>query len=91
MKMQMQKPFLPVNVLESDTEHTVSVLGREYCFSQNGMPNSVKSQGKELLNGPVRVVMRESNSDSVWDTDYAQNESSCFIHSRDDEKAILCG
>ncbi len=89
--MKIPSPFLPVEVTTENLEHTVRTLGRTCTFGVNSMPNSIKVNGNEILSAPIRVVMREDGEESVWDTDYPNNESESFIFSRSDEGTVICG
>lgn len=89
--MRIAQPFLPVKVRTNNLSHNVEVLCRDYTFGANGLLTSIKSEGHELLAGPMRIVAVEDSKESVWDNDYPNNESESFIQSRSDEKAVICG
>lgn len=89
--MKIPSPFLPVEVTTENLEHTVRLLGRTYTLGADSMPNSIKVNGNEILSAPIRIVMREDGEESVWDTDYQNNESESFIFSRSDEGVVICG
>jgi len=89
--MKIMKPFLPVEITTEGLDHTVRVLGRTYTIGADGMPNSIKVNGNELLAAPMRIVMGEDGQETVWQTDYPENESESFIYSRADDKAVICG
>lgn len=74
-----------------DLSHTVHVIGRDYTIGADGMITSIRSEGVELLASPVRIVSVEDGEESVWDTDYPENESESFIQSRSDAEAVICG
>ena len=89
--MYIPKPFYPVEVEQEELNFRVRVVDREIVFGPNGMPISIQSQGVELLSEPVRLCGMEDGEPIVWDTNYPDNESEAFIHSRSDEKVVLCG
>jgi len=62
-----------------------------YTLGADSMPKSVKIGANELLAAPMRVAMGEDGKETVWQTDYPENESESFIHSRSDEGVIICG
>ena len=89
--MKIPQPFLPVTVESENLHHTVRVVGREYTFGPDGMITSVKSEGHELLAAPMRLVCIEDGEASVFNRDYANNESESFIQRRSDSEAVICG
>ncbi len=89
--MRIPKPFLPVRVESENLNHTVYVVDREYTFGPNGLLTSVKSQGHELLAGPMRIVAVEAGEPSVFHDDYDTNESESFIQRRNDREVVICG
>ena len=89
--MRIPQPFIPLRVESRKLHHTVRVVDREYTFGPDGMITSIKSQGHELLAGPMRIVLQEEGEPAVWDRSYPDNESESFIQSRTDEQAVICG
>lgn len=89
--MHIPQPFLPLRIESNNLHHTVRVVGREYTFGPDGLITSIRSQGHELLAGPMRIVMREDGTSSVWDQNYPENESESFIQHRTDEQTVICG
>lgn len=89
--MKIPKPFLPVRAESQDLCHDVHVLGRDYTFGPDGWIQSIRSEGHELLAGPIRFIVKEDGEDAVWDEQYSENESESFIQSRSDEKICICG
>nr|MBQ4317899.1 hypothetical protein [Clostridia bacterium] len=89
--MKIMSPFLPVEVTTEGLNHNVKVLGRNYTLGADSMPSSILVNGNELLAAPMRIVMGEDGQQTVWDTDYPNNESESFIHKRNDEGVIICG
>lgn len=89
--MKIPQPFLPVTVESENLHHTVRMVGREYTFGPDGMITSVKSEGHELLAAPMRLVCVEDGQPSVFDRDYAHNESESFIQRRSDSEVVICG
>ena len=89
--MHIPPPFLPVVTRPEGMDHRVSVLGREIVFGPDSLPVSITTAGREILAGPVRLTGLEDGVPIAWDENYAANESACFIHSRGDDHAVLCG
>lgn len=77
--MRMPKPFSPVAVETDGLSYRARVLGREMTFGANSL---VKSNGKELLSERMRFVGTEDGEPIIWDNDYENNESGCFVQSR---------
>lgn len=50
---QVPKPWTPVVKRGDDT---LACWGRDYRFGRDGLPVAIRSQGRELLAGPVRIV-----------------------------------
>jgi len=65
--------------------------GKSYTFGADGLPESVVTQGHELLAAPIRIVCEEDGEVSEWDNDYKNNESESFIQKRSDSEAVICG
>ena len=75
------RPWTPVKV---DGE-TVSVWGRDYAFASNALPVSVKTQGRELLAGPMRIVCAdEKGNEIVW------AKAGSWVQEADEESATVC-
>lgn len=89
--MKIPHPFIPVRATSENGAHTIAVVDRTYTIGVDGMITSIRSQGVELLAGPMRVVAVEDGEPSNWDTDYATNESESFVQTRSDEQIIICG
>ena len=53
------QPWTPVEA----TDGTVRVWGREYAFTSNALPVSLKTQGRELLAGPIRVICEDKTGE----------------------------
>ncbi len=87
----IKKPFLPVEYEKNGLSHIVKVVDREYVFGANSLPQSIKSQSKELLSGQVRLVGIEDGQKIVWDVNYPENESESFVQRRSEESLTLCG
>ena len=86
--MRIPKPFLPVTVETDGLSYRARVLGREMTFGTNSL---VKSNCKELLSERMRFVGTEDGEPIIWDNDYENNESGCFVQSRKNDKVVLCG
>lgn len=87
----MNTIFTPIKEAADGLNHVVSVWGRSYTFGANGMPNSLISNGKELLAAPMRLVGIEEGEEIAWDTNYPDNESESFVQSRSEEAVTICG
>lgn len=74
-------PWTPV-----ETEGTaVKVWGRSYEFASNALPVRVKSQGRDLLAGPMRIVCADAEGRPVvW------QKGGSWIHESDAESATVC-
>lgn len=77
--MRIPKPFLSVAVETDGLSYRARVLGREMTFGTNSL---VKSNCKELLSERMRFVGTEDGEPIIWDNDYENNESGCFVQSR---------
>ncbi len=60
-------PWTPVSVDKKGTETEVGVWGRTYTFGATALPVSIKSQGVELLAGPVRAVCEVAGEKVKWE------------------------
>ena len=89
--MHIPPPFLPVSLVREGNDHRIGVLGRDIVLGPDSLPVSVTAAGREMLAGPVRLVGIEDGVPIIWDDRYPDNESACFIHSRGDDRAVLCG
>lgn len=77
--MRIPMPFLHVAVETDGLSYRARVLGREMTFGTNSL---VKSNCKELLSERMRFVGTEDGEPIIWDNDYENNESGCFVQSR---------
>lgn len=84
-------PFTALRLTEDGLCKTVRSVCGSVTFGANGLPVSIVADGKELLSAPVRFVSVEDGETGVWDTDYPENESECFVQEHDDAHVILCG
>lgn len=89
--MKIPSPFIPLRAETKNLEHVVHVIGRDYTIGADGMLTSIKSEGQELLAGPVRMVLMEDGGPALWDENYPENESESFIQQRSDEQIVICG
>lgn len=80
--MRIPKPFSPVAVETDGLSYRARVLGREMTFGTNSLVKSIKANGKELLSERMRFVGTEDGEPIIWDNDYENNESGCFVQSR---------
>lgn len=74
-------PFTPVKV----DGKTVSVIGRSYTLNSQGLFDSVKSLGKELLAGPIQLHGETEKGPIKWS---GGNVSGKAVH--EDEAAFNC-
>ena len=77
--MRIPMPFLPVAVETDGLSYRARVLGREMTFGTNSL---VKSNCNDLLTERMRFVGTEDGEPIIWDNDYENNESGCFVQSR---------
>lgn len=89
--MSVGNAFMPVEAVTEGLEHKVNVVGRTITLGANGLPSSIISGGVELLASPVRFVCVEDGEPSVWDEDYANNESESFVMDRGEDFVTICG
>ena len=89
--MKIPNPFIPLRITTQGLSHTVEVIGRSYTLGADGMVNSIKSEGRELLASPMRLVLEEDGENAKFQNDYSENESESFIQNRSDEKTVICG
>ena len=71
--MRIPQPFIPLRAESENGAHTVHVVGRDYTVGIDGMLTSVRSEGVELLAGPMRIVSVEDGEPSNWDKNYPEN------------------
>lgn len=88
---RIPQPFEALQLSEDGLNKTVRFLGGSVTFGPNLLPVSIKAGDTELLSAPVRFVGIEDGQPSVWETDYPENESECFVQEHDDAHAVLCG
>lgn len=55
-------PYIPV----SAKDHTISCLDREVRFNDLGLPESILSNGREVLAGPISFVVETANETATW-------------------------
>ncbi len=74
-------PWTPVTAKDG----VVSVWGREYAFASNALPVGVKTAGRELLAGPMRIVCADTNGNEiVW------KKGGSWVQEADAESATVC-
>ncbi len=74
-------PWTPVKV----NGQVVSVWGREYAFASNALPVGIRSGGRDLLVGPMRIVCTDKNGvDAVW------KKGGSWVQEMDEESATVC-
>ena len=89
--MRITNPFLPLRIESEEFCHTVKLSNKSYSFGPDGMINSIRVEGRELLAEPMRIVMSEDGKESAFDNNYLENESESFIQRRSDEETVICG
>lgn len=65
---KVMKPWTPVKVNYSKEDVTVDVWGRTYKGGKRSFLESVVSQGKEILESPIRLVGVENGEEIKWDS-----------------------
>ena len=74
-------PWTPVEARDG----AVSVWGREYAFASNALPVGVKTAGREMLSGPMRIVCADTNGNEiVW------KKGGSWVQEADAEFATVC-
>ena len=74
-------PWTPVEA----TDGTVRVWGREYAFTSNALPVSLKTQGRELLAGPIRVICADTDgAEAIW------RRGGSWVQEQDGASATVC-
>ena len=74
-------PWTPVEARDG----AVSVWGREYAFASNALPVGVKTAGREMLAGPMRIVCADTNGNEiVW------KKGGSWVQEADAESATVC-
>ena len=75
------RPWTPV----AANDGVVSVWGREYAFRSNALPVSVKSQGRELLAGPVRIRVTDgAGAACSW------TKAGSWLYGATEDSATVC-
>ena len=74
-------PWTPVTAKDG----VVSVWGREYAFASNALPVGVKTAGREMLAGPMRIVCAdEKGNEIVW------KKGGSWVQEASDEAVVVC-
>lgn len=74
-------PWTPVE----SKDGVVSVWGREYAFASNALPVGIKTGGRDLLAGPMRIVCADTNGNEVvW------RKGGSWVQERDEESVTVC-
>lgn len=82
--MKISGTWSPLKTIENEQEITVTCDGREYRFNDSPLLTSIIADNEEILTSPIRIVGEEHG-------DAMKFEDLCtFVHSAEDEKAILC-
>ena len=69
MSKKVMRPWIPITVCESEDSVSVELWGRENKSGKNSFLESMRSQGRELLASPIRVVGTEDGEEFVF-SDY---------------------
>jgi hypothetical protein len=59
---EVTAPYTPV----SAAGNTISCLGREVRFGANGFPESIRSNDREILAGPINLVLETAEGETRW-------------------------
>jgi len=78
---EVPDPWIPV----SAERGKVSVWGREYMFGDAPLMTQIKSQGRDLLAGPMRIVCRDAAG-----AEYAWTRLGHLVLDRSEEHADVC-
>ena len=75
------QPWTPVEAADG----IVRVWGREYAFTSNALPVSLKTQGHELLAGPIRVICADkTGEEAIW------RRGGSWVQEQDGASATVC-
>ena len=59
---QVTAPYTPL----ATNGRTVSCLGREVRFAATGLPESMRSHGREILASPINLVVETAGGETLW-------------------------
>ena len=62
-----------LKVTEKQNSVSINIWQREYSLDNHALFTSLKTQGRELLASPVRIVSKENGKESQW------GEETCFV------------
>ena len=82
MLAAVPRPWTPMAVEDGK----VSVWGRDYAFASNALPVSVKSLGRELLAGQLRVVCADKDGKPI-----AWTKHGSWVHEVGEKSVTVCG
>ena len=74
-------PWTPVEAKDG----VVSVWGREYAFASNALPVGIKSAGRDLLAGPMRLVCADADG-----KEFTWKKGGNWVQESDDESVTVC-
>jgi len=55
-------PFTPLH----KKANRIDLVGRTIKYDPTGLPSSIKSNGREILSGPVTLTVKTSDGDTTW-------------------------
>ena len=55
-----------LKVTEKQNSVSINIWQREYSLDNHALFTSLKTQGRELLASPVRIVSKENGKESQW-------------------------
>jgi hypothetical protein len=69
---ELTAPYTPLTV----NERTVGCLGREVRFDGTGLPASIRSNGREVLNGEIKLLVETTSGIISWTGGFAKVQKS---------------
>ncbi len=78
-------PFAPLKATDIDGNVKISVWGRDYVQNRHYFPDSMTTQGRELLYAPMRLTGIANEEPIIWE------DEGCYLLSESEEKAIVNG
>ena len=69
---EVTSPYTPLTV----SGRTIRCLGREVRFDATGLPASIRSNGREILNGAIKLSVETASGQVPWTGKYARVQKS---------------
>jgi len=82
---EVPQPWTPVSVKPGTDQAEVGVWGRTYRFDRSTLPAGITTAGREILDGPVRLVGTVDGQPIEW------QRSGLFVLRQSQGQATLCG